>query len=383
MPILKSNPFQYGSVLKPSQLVNRKEELRETERAMTTQGRLFLLGPRRHGKTAVLNAATRTAEAAGATVLFVDAEGCADMGDLAQTLVKLAAKLLKGELARAGEVLLHAFARLRPAFSYDPATGEWSATIEGAARKEAIPTFIETLEGIAKLAQTQKRPVAVVLDEFQRVIEWGGEAAEAQVRAAVQRHNNLGFVFAGSRTTLINDMTLNPAPPFYRLGERLMLGPLPREEFRPYLTRGFEKAGFKVSPQGVEAILDLACDVPYNVQALAYHAWYLMQDSEVPLLDEAVVTKALELLVAHDQAFYLTLWNSLTKVQHNVLRAAVTEGGRQLTSVHVQTKYGVQASTVLKTLRFLEERQILRRQEEGRTTLWLPEDPFFAAWIQR
>ncbi len=41
------NPFQYGAELKPSQIVNRKQELRDVQRAILGHGRLFLLGPRR------------------------------------------------------------------------------------------------------------------------------------------------------------------------------------------------------------------------------------------------------------------------------------------------------------------------------------------------
>jgi hypothetical protein len=46
------NPFQYGAELKPSQIVNRRQELRDVQRAILEHGRLFLLGPRRFGKTA-------------------------------------------------------------------------------------------------------------------------------------------------------------------------------------------------------------------------------------------------------------------------------------------------------------------------------------------
>ena len=62
------NPFQYGAELKPSQIVNRKQELRDVQRAILGHGRLFLLGPRRFGKTAILRAAAATAEREGAIV---------------------------------------------------------------------------------------------------------------------------------------------------------------------------------------------------------------------------------------------------------------------------------------------------------------------------
>ncbi len=95
-------------------------------------------------------------------------------------------------------------------------------------RRERLPLFIEALDGEARLARRADKPVAVVIDEFQKVIEWGGEHAEGQIRAALQRHGDVGFVFAGSKSALLNDMTLNPARPFYRMGVRHFLGPVER-----------------------------------------------------------------------------------------------------------------------------------------------------------
>lgn len=72
-PLPMINPFQYGAELKPAQLVNRKPELRDVTRTLLEHGRLFLIGPRRHGKTAILHAACLVARRADAVVLSLDA----------------------------------------------------------------------------------------------------------------------------------------------------------------------------------------------------------------------------------------------------------------------------------------------------------------------
>ena len=48
---------------------------------------------------------------------------------------------------------------------------------------------------------------------------------------------------------------------------------VPREHFRPALARGFHDADLDISDDAVESILDLAEDVPYNVQRLAHEVW--------------------------------------------------------------------------------------------------------------
>ena len=63
-------PFEFGRELSGSELVDREDELAMVVRTMQEGGRLFLIGPRRYGKTSILRAATETAEA-GCTVAAI------------------------------------------------------------------------------------------------------------------------------------------------------------------------------------------------------------------------------------------------------------------------------------------------------------------------
>lgn len=380
---MSTNPFQYGAELKPGQMVNRKQEIRDVTRALLEHGRLFLIGPRRHGKTAILHAAILAARRGGALVLELDAERFAGLDELVRSLIAQAAAALKSDARRTGEKILAFFARLRPVIQFNPANAEWSATLEVDARQDAMPLFLEALDGIARLSADCGQPVALVIDEFQKVIEWGGESAEGQIRATLQRHGDVGFVFAGSKTSLLNDMTLNPARPFYRMGVRHFLGPLPREDFRPFIMRGFENAGHKVDPEAVDLVLDLAEDVPYNVQALSSLCWDQLRDRAASSFTPTVVREALALLLSRDSPFYVTLWNGLTDVHKRLLRAVIQEKGVELASSAAAHGHRLATSTVSKALKILEERQILRRDEKEKSVRWKFEDPFFAAWLSR
>ncbi|MGH8171466.1 MAG: AAA family ATPase, partial [Steroidobacteraceae bacterium] len=350
------NPFQYGAELRPSQIVNRKSEIRDVTRAILEQGRLFLLGPRRFGKTAILRAASGAAERQGAVVIRLDAEAYPGVDGLVQAIVLQSASKLKSDVAKAGEKILRVFSRLRPVISYDPAENSWSGSLNAqtAADSDQTPLFIDAIDGLARLASENRQPTAIVIDEFQKLIELGGESTEAQIRAAIQRHTEVAFVFAGSKTTLLNDMTLNPARPFYRLGIRHFLGPLPREEFAQFITRGFETGKYRVEPAAVKEILDVAEDVPYNVQALSSVAWELMGDEDEGVLTPKFIRRALKLLVERDGPFYLTVWNGLTSVQQRVLAAAIHEGGVAMTSASVTQRCRITPSTMSKTLKLLE-----------------------------
>ena len=68
------NAFEYGRELRRIELVARHDELAAVAGAIQRQGKLFLIGPRRHRKTSILRVAATMANADRACVLRYDAQ---------------------------------------------------------------------------------------------------------------------------------------------------------------------------------------------------------------------------------------------------------------------------------------------------------------------
>lgn len=380
------NPFEFGRELTSSELVDREPELAQIVQAMREGGRLFLIGPRRYGKTSLLRAAAGRAETAGTVVLRHDAEAYPTLARMAEALVAEATRRLTGDVEQAGQKARAIFGALRPEVSYNPLTNGWAVSLAAAAAERPAPDLlVDVLAGLDRLAADAGKPVAVVLDEFQHVVESGtGFDAERQLRAAVQTHAHLGYVFAGSKTTLLSEMTTDPSRPFYRLGERLFLGAIPRDDFRPFLRAGFEQAHLDIADEAVEAILDLAEDVPYNVQRLAYACW-----NEARSVEEGTATPgargvhaALDRLVRRDDPFYTQAWNRLSTAQQRALLALVEGEGRGLSSRDTLHRAGLPLSTMRTAVQALVKTGVAREDEAQAGVRLRLEDPFFAAWLR-
>jgi hypothetical protein len=175
------------------------------------------------------------------------------------------------------------------------------------------------------------RRMGLILDEFQHLLKLGGDHLEGQLRAAVQHHKYLGYVFAGSQTALITDMVTNHARPFYRLGDNLFIGPIPREEMRSFIRRGFGKLKVQIDDPALERILDLSEDVPYNVQGLARACWQEAANRNLKSLGvEKIDQIYTSLLVAMDP-IYAPQWGNLTAPQQRALIGVGRYGGQGLT----------------------------------------------------
>jgi hypothetical protein len=63
------------------------------------------------------------------------------------------------------------------------------------------------------------------------------------------------------------------------LSSRLFLDPIPRVAWREFLIRGFTRSNFEVQSAALEHLMDVAEDVPFNIQQLANACWELLGES--------------------------------------------------------------------------------------------------------
>src|SRR5215469_508210 len=380
----RQNPFEFGGELKAASLIDREQELDLVIRTIENGGKLFLIGPRRYGKTSILAAAEEKLADSGVVVLRYDAEVYESLGRLAEALLAGAAKHLTPTLEKAGEAVKRLGAKLKPQVDYDLADQSISITF-GASGKSTAPTLpllTDVLNIIDRMAAGAQRRAAVILHEFQQIVEEGGATAERQIRGTVQRHHHTAYVFAGSKTRLLADMTNDPARAFWKLGSRLFLGPIPREAWREFLEHGFTGSAFKIQATAMERLLDLAEDVPFNIQQLANSCWELLRASGGGTLTPDRVDEALVSLVTRENPSYTQLWNSLTKQQKIALKAVIEQAGASLRSAAVLSRYGLASSTMHKTLKALDARGVVREEEAIGTIRYRLEDPFFAPWLR-
>src|SRR5487761_547458 len=358
----RQNPFEFGGELKAASLIDREQELDLAIRTIENGGKLFLIGPRRYGKTSILAAAEEKLADSGVVILRYDAEVYESLGRLAEALLAGAAKHLTPTLEKAGDAVKRLGAKLRPQIDYDLADQSINIT--------------------DRMAAGAQRRAAVILDEFQQIVEEGGATAERQIRGTVQRHHHTAYVFAGSKTRLLADMTNDPSRAFWKLGSRLFLGPIPREAWREFLEHGFTNSSFKIQASALEHLLDLAEDVPFNIQQLANSCWELLRACGGGTLTPDRVDEALVALVTRENPSYTQLWNSLTKQQKIALKAVIEQSGANLRSAAVLSRYGLTSSTMHKTLKALDARGVVREEEAIGTIRYRLEDPFFAPWLR-
>ena len=121
--------------------------------------------------------------------------------------------------------------------------------------------------------RARQRKVVVALDEFQAIGGFNGGSVEHAMRAAVQHQREVGYVFAGSEPSLMERM-LGPKRPFYKAGPVMRLERFAADEFAAVHRCAIHALGYASRKTGLgDAVVDLAGNLPYDVQRLAHETW--------------------------------------------------------------------------------------------------------------
>ncbi len=371
------NPFRFGSVVTGSDFADRCGELAEMVRELTDGQHLFLLSPRRYGKTSLILAALESLRSRGTLVAYVDTFRTTTPPQLLELLSQAVLRAAESRPERLLRLATELLGRFRPQVGTD-ATGKPTLSLDiGTSSRSALALQEEVLDLPERLAVKRRRRLVVAFDEFQEMRQFPGAILEKAMRSHFQHHHRVSYLFAGSRQSVLQDMATRERSPFYRFGQVMSLGPIPPEEFAPFLEARFRRGRLTVPREVVESILTAADDVPYNVQRLCHQLWDMLAGKE-GRVTEHDIGRAIAIILDQDAPYFSSAWDRLSLHQRQVLQAIARGGGRNVFASEFLTAHRLGShSSVQTSLRLLLKEQIvLKSGGEYRIA-----DPFLREWI--
>ncbi len=377
------NPFVYGEIVAAGAFADRDEEYHRLTEDLRAGQKIFLISPRRYGKSSLIRRSLDAlAKERVLTVSVTVAGSSSYIGFLeAYAQALLAADTPAGRLRAWASELLRT---VRPEVTVD-AVGPGSAAVSLSFPTVRSPRDVERLAAEvfalpAKIAAARKRPMAIALDEFQTIAAFdGGTAVEEALRAAVQQQREVGYVFAGSEPSLMERM-ISPRRPFYKAGPVMRLTKIDPVEFGDWIEARFSKSGLKAERGLGEALVDLADNVPYDVQRLAHETWDDVKAAGRKTVGLEDLHTTLTRMMRQQATVFEEQWQRLTLAQRGVLRALVLEQGRELLSADVRQRHRLpSASSVQSALGALTREDIVMRDGPR----YLLTDSLYREWIAR
>ena len=376
------NPFVYGEVVPASAFVDRHAELKRLGEDLLAGQKVFLISPRRYGKSSLIRRALAGVERAGCLTVEVTVSS---YSSYLAFLEGYARAVLSAEtrVSRALAWIREAIGATRPEVRLEADSSGASAVAVAfpavRSARDVARLAPEVFALPARLAEARSRRVVVALDEFQAIGGFNGGSVEEALRAAVQHQRQVGYVFAGSEPTLMEAMQ-GPRRPFYKAGPVMRLEKIPSDLFAAFIEQRLQKTGLKAEPGLGQAIVELAGELPYDVQRLAHEVWDDARAAGSKKVGLETLHATLHRLLAEHEVFFEATWQRLTLAQRGVLRALVLEDGRGLLSADARQRHRLGgASSVQAALGALLKQDVVTRDHDRYAVV----DSLMREWIAR
>jgi uncharacterized protein len=376
------NPFVYGEVVPGDAFVDREAELERLINDLDAGQKVFLISPRRYGKSSLIRQALAALGRRGALTVDLTVSSYSSYLSFLEGYARALATV-ETRWERARNWLMSVISSTRPEVRYEPDdTGPGRLTVafplvQSDRDVNRVANEVFTLPG--RLAAERKRTVIVALDEFQAVDSFNGGSVEHVLRAAVQHQRRVGYVFAGSEPSLMEKM-IGPKRPFYKAGPVMRLDKIPADLFAAFIEARFTRSGIRADAGLGAAIVELAGNLPYDIQRLAHETWDDIKRAGGRRASLEHLHATLGRLLSEQDTLFEALWQRLTLVQRAALRAVVLQEGRELLSVDTRTRHRLSGpSSVQKSLAALAKQDLVV-QEGGK---YVVVDSLFREWVAR
>ena len=374
---LVSNPFHFGALALDEAFTDREQERAELTSDIRNGQDVVVIARRRLGKSSLAWSAAQAVAADGVLVAQVDLMTTPTKERLAAALAGSIFEQIASTLERVKEAALAPFRglQIQPTVTVDPGDGSYSFSFAANERPEDIDATLERLFRLpGELAAARGRRAALVMDEFQQVVDIDPLLPNV-MRAVFQQQPEVAHVYLGSKRHVMDRLFNDQNEPFWRSAKTVELGAIDPVAFAPFLVDRFDVTGKSIAPDAVAAVLDRTEGHPYATQQLGYVLWERTAVGEEA--SEEAVEQALGDVLRSEHTHFVLLWESSSTHQKLVMEALAREAGRPFKAEY-RRQHGLgQATNVQRALGTLEQREIVIGNE-GAYRLG---EPFLAEWL--
>jgi hypothetical protein len=374
----ESNPFRFGALALDESFADRERELAELTSDVRNGQDVVVFAPRRHGKTSLVWRAARQLASEGVLVAQVDLMTTPTKESLAAALATSIFEEIASTLDRVRERALAPFRGLQitPTINVDPEDGSFTFRFGVGQRPEDVDaTLARLLELPAELGAARDRRTALVMDEFQEIVEIDA-AMPKLLRSIFQRQPEVAHVYLGSKRHVMEKIFSDANEPFWRSAKSIELGPIDAEPFAAFVVERFEGTGRRAGAGVVERLLDMTAGHPYATQELCYFLWEqtgIGQEASTELLDHAVAA-----VLRSEHGHFSLLWERASGPQKLTLQALAREPGRPYSAAY-RDRHELPAGTnVQRALQALVDAEVVA----GEGGQYRISEPFLAQWIR-
>ncbi len=214
-------------------------------------------------------------------------------------------------------------------------------------------------------ANLHNKPMIVFFDEFGDIEKFGQKFIK-KIRSYMQTHTDVTYLFAGSQTSVINDIFLNRQNAFFNFASLMHLDTLNKSQSRQFLKQ-LDIDGTMLTKDACNSIESFSDFHPFYLVKCVIEGYVDAVLNTQDIITKHNIEQAKEKILADNNAYFESTWQKINRKKYK---------GAIYKSICHQKEIDLSISSSYKSqlLKELKAESILNDQAK-------PTDPFLCLWL--
>lgn len=341
-----------------SAFINRETEKAILTKRIKTNKHSLLMAPRRYGKTSLVLKVASDMELPYCSIDLLAAYSEEYVRDqIIDKVSGLACELLP-RYNKAKEILINIFKSMKPEISL----GAFGQKLQLTLSNQPLHDISDVLLKLDKTAKHFKKHAVVFIDEFQQISQLKNHhSIEASIRHAVERSENISYVFSGSHRQLLKQMFGDQGRPLYRLCQVISIGRMSHDVYTQHLQKLSHVRWKKsIGNDQLDRIFKLTELHPFYMNVLCQLLW---EENSIPSINKIdniwdAFVKSQKHVIAHDVT-------ELSVNQRRILTALAKAPAKKIQAVEFTAQLKISASSSQQAADILLSKDLIDQDECG------------------
>lgn len=339
--------------------INRETERNLLINRIKSNKHSVLMAPRRYGKTSLVMKVANEMKIPYCSIDLLAAYNEEYVRDqIVDKVSRLVFELLP-RISKAKEKLINIFKRMKPEISI----GAFGQKLSLSLSNSPLQDITDLLLKLDETAKYFKKRAVIFIDEFQQISQLRNfHSIEASIRHAVERSENITYIFSGSNRQLLKQMFGDQGRPLYRLCQTISIERMSKNSYMDHLQKRAHSKWKKTIPmEAQERIFKLTEFHPFYMNVLCQLLWeerFLPTVEKIDLIWHQYVKAQKHIIISHDIT-------ELSLNQRRLLNALAKSPVKEIQSAEFTSTLKISASSAQQSVEVLMYRDLVYKNEEG------------------
>jgi len=274
--------FKVGMVVTGENFYDRTKSLKKIKNYLNEKQHFMLKAPRRYGKSSLVEQSLLNINN-NQISLSLNLQSYPNMEILIDSILdKFYEKFkIEGFMNKAKISIIELFDEIKNGLKID--TDFIKISLELATKKQQNQTqrLLKTLDFIEQYAIKKDINIIIFFDEFQDIVNFDDKNILNSLRATVQLHKNITYIFAGSVEKIMNNIFIDNNSSFYKFCRIIELESFDCDEIVPQIKKLFDSKNIKIEIKDIRYILDKLQGHPYNSAKTIQEIYFLALEKDI------------------------------------------------------------------------------------------------------